>query len=85
MATHVDKTLEHIARSRKGKRVVRRIGWAVLAFVILLVLVVVAGAAYQGIASTVDASAYPPQADWSMWAAIACTYIARGAVVPQLF
>ncbi len=60
MATHVDKTLEHTARPRKGKRVVRKIAWAVLTFVILLVLVVVAGVVYQGIASAVDASAYPP-------------------------
>ena len=60
MATHVDKTLEHISQSRKGKIVVRRIGWAVLVFVIFLVLVVVAGATYQGIASAVDASTYPP-------------------------
>jgi pimeloyl-ACP methyl ester carboxylesterase len=60
MATHADKTLEHISRSRKGKIVVRRIGWTVLALVIFLVLVVAAGLVYQGIASAVDASTYPP-------------------------
>jgi pimeloyl-ACP methyl ester carboxylesterase len=60
MATHADKTLEHISRSRKGKIVVRRLGWDMLALVIFLVLVVVAGAVYQGIANAVDAYTYPP-------------------------
>src|SRR5437016_10208490 len=60
MATHANKALEHISRSRKGKIVVSRIGWAVFALVIFLVLVVVAGVVYQGIASAVDASTYPP-------------------------
>ena len=60
MTLHAGKTLEQISDSRKGKIVVRRIGWAVLALVILLVLVVLASVVYQGIASAVDASAYPP-------------------------
>src|SRR6266571_790135 len=60
MSTHANKTLEHLSRSRKGRIVVRRIGWALLALVILLVLAVVAGVVYQGIASAVDTSAYPP-------------------------
>src|SRR6266581_4367311 len=60
MSTHANKTLEHLSRSRKGRIVVRRIGWAVLALVILLVLAVVAGVVYQGITSAVDASMYPP-------------------------
>ena len=56
MATHANRTLEHISRSRKGKIVVRRIGWAVLVLIIFLVLAVVAGVVYQGIASAVDVS-----------------------------
>src|SRR5437764_5887303 len=60
MTPHAGKTLEHISHSRKGKIEVCRIGWAVLALVILLILVVVAGAVYQGIASAVDTSTYPP-------------------------
>src|SRR6266487_2738761 len=60
MTPHAGKTLEQISDSRKGKIVVRSIGCAVLALVILLVLVVLASVVYQGIASAVDASAYPP-------------------------
>jgi pimeloyl-ACP methyl ester carboxylesterase len=60
MTPHTGKTREHISRSRKGKIVVRRIGWAMLALVILLVLVVVAGVVYESVASAVDASMYPP-------------------------
>jgi pimeloyl-ACP methyl ester carboxylesterase len=60
MATHANKTLEHISRSRKGRIVVRRIGWAVLVLIIFLVLAVVSGVVYQGITSAIDATTYPP-------------------------
>jgi pimeloyl-ACP methyl ester carboxylesterase len=58
MTPYTGKTLEHISRSRKGKRVICRIGWAVLALVILLVLIVLASVVYQGIASAVDVGGY---------------------------
>jgi len=60
MATHADKTPEHISRSRKGKIAARRIGRALLVLILLLILAVVAGVVYQGITSAVDASMYPP-------------------------